>query len=364
MSPVPVSVEPMAASLTPRFEPTPQHESAAEARNAFDAEIHGQTKAGSRNWIWIAVAAAVIITAAAGVFASRRFLPEPAAAPENGTLVITTSPPGAQVFVDGRPKGVTPLALTLSAGAHSVQLRGSGEPRTIPVMIAAGKEVAQYLDLPKAAAGVGQLQVKSEPSGARVNVDGTPRGTAPLLVTNLAPGEHTVLLESDFGSVKQTVTVESGMTAALVVPLGAPQNGPASGWVTVVSRIDVQLFENGQLLGSSQSDRIMVTAGRHDIDVVNDALGFRATRTVQVPAGKTASLAVEVPTGTIALNAQPWAEVWIDGEKIGETPIGNYSLAIGTHDVVFRHPELGEQHYTATVTLKTPVRLSVDLRKK
>jgi hypothetical protein len=185
-----------------------------------------------------------------------------------------------------------------------------------------------------------------------------------VLVTNLAPGEHTVLLEGDLGSVKQTVTVESGMTAALVVPLGAPQNGPASGWVTVVARIDVQLFENGQLLGSSQSDRIMVTAGRHDIDVVNDALGFRATRTVQVPAGKTASLAVEVPTGTIALNAQPWAEVWIDGEKIGETPIGNYAMPIGTHDVVFRHPELGEQHYTATVTLKTPVRLSVDLRKK
>jgi hypothetical protein len=32
--------------------------------------------------------------------------------------------------------------------------------------------------------------------------------------------------------------------------------------------------------------------------------------------------------------------------------------------VVFRHPELGEQHHTAVVTLKGPARLSVDLRKK
>ena len=71
-----------------------------------------------------------------------------------------------------------------------------------------------------------------------------------------------------------------------------------------------------------------------------------------------------MPTGVIALNAVPWAEVWIDGEKIGETPIGNLSIAIGAHDVVFRHPELGEQHHTAMVTLKNPARLSVDLRKK
>jgi PEGA domain len=64
------------------------------------------------------------------------------------------------------------------------------------------------------------------------------------------------------------------------------------------------------------------------------------------------------------LNAVPWAEVWVDGEKIGETPIGNLSLSLGPHEVVFRHPELGEQRHAALVTLKTPARLSVDLRKK
>jgi hypothetical protein len=279
---------------------------------------------------------------------------------------VTTNPPGAQAFVDGRPQGVTPVTLTLAAGAHKLELRGSGEPRTLPVTITAGKELAQYVELPKAAAAVGQLQVKSEPSGARVSIDGTPRGTAPVIVTNLAPGEHNVVLESEQGTVRQTVTVESGSTAALVVPLGGGTQSPqaSGGWVSIASPVVVQLFENGQLLGSSQSDRVMVTAGRHELTLVNDALGYRDTRTVQVPAGRTTSLSVEIPKGTIALNAQPWAEVWIDGEKIGETPIGNYQLTVGTHDVLFRHPELGEQHYTTTVTLKAPARLSVDLRKK
>jgi len=49
---------------------------------------------------------------------------------------------------------------------------------------------------------------------------------------------------------------------------------------------------------------------------------------------------------------------------VGDTPIGNLAVAIGNHDVVFRHPELGEQRHTATVTLATAARLSVDLRKQ
>ena len=73
---------------------------------------------------------------------------------------------------------------------------------------------------------------------------------------------------------------------------------------------------------------------------------------------------VEWPKGSIAINALPWADVWIDGERIGETPIGNLQLAIGPHEILFRHPELGEQKYATTVTLSAPARVSVDLRKK
>jgi PEGA domain len=55
--------------------------------------------------------------------------------------------------------------------------------------------------------------------------------------------------------------------------------------------------------------------------------------------------------------------VWIDGEKAGETPLGNLPIAIGPHEIVFKHPELGEQRHAATVMAGTPARLSVDLTK-
>ena len=44
--------------------------------------------------------------------------------------------------------------------------------------------------------------------------------------------------------------------------------------------------------------------------------------------------------------------------------LGNLSLAIGTHEVVFRHPDLGERKETVTVTTLAPARLGVDLRKQ
>jgi hypothetical protein len=312
----------------------------------------------------LAAAAVAVIAIAAGVPAARRFV-SPAAATADGMLVMNSNPPGAKLFVDGVERGVTPVTVPLKPGAHSIELRGDGPPRLMPITMTAGAQVSQYIELPKTAATFGQLQVRTEPAGAKVSVDGTPRGVSPTTVADLAPGEHAVLLESANGSVKQIVAIEAGITASLMVPLtGAADGAPVSGWIAITAPADVQVFENKRLLGTSQSDRLMVSAGRHDIEIVNETLGYRAARTVQVTPGKVTPIKIDFPKGTIALNAVPWAEVWVDGEKVGDTPIGNLSLTIGPHEIVFRHPDLGEQRHAATVTLASPARLSVDMRKK
>jgi hypothetical protein len=199
--------------------------------------------------------------------------------------------------------------MELSPGDHVIVLNAGGQTRTIPVRMTAGGQVAQFIDLPAAA-------------GAEVE-------PAPV-------------------------------TPAAAEPAGPPQ--VVAGWIAITAPIAVEVHERGRLLGTSASERIMLSVGRHELELSNPALGYRAIRVVQVAPGKVSTMAIELPMGTLALNATPWAEVWVDGEKVGETPIGNVPISIGIHDVLFRHPELGEQRHAVTVTLAGPARVTADLR--
>ena len=154
------------------------------------------------------------------------------------------------------------------------------------------------------------------------------------------------------------------MTANVSVALETPPPPPTTGTIAITAPAPVDILANGRLLGSSQNGRLTLPVGSHQLEIVNQSLGYRITRTVQISGGNNTAIALEFPKGTLALNAIPWAEVFVDGEKVGDTPIGNLPVALGTHEVVFRNPELGEQRMTATVTLTAPTRLSVDLRKR
>ena len=111
-----------------------------------------------------------------------------------------------------------------------------------------------------------------------------------------------------------------------------------SGWIAITAPADLQVYEGGRLVGSSRTDRIMVAVGRHELEIVNETLGYRAVRTVDVAPGLVAAVKPDWPKGSLAVNALPWAEVSIDGERVGETPIGSVAVPIGTHEIVFRHP--------------------------
>ena len=306
------------------------------------------------------VAIAVVVLAGGGVFASR-WLRQPAPIPM-GALSVQTNPPGVAVFVDGVAHGNTPARVSLKAGPHILELRGRGVPRSIPVTVTPGAEVSQYLELPQTPT-LGSLLVQSDPAGAQVSVDGVDRGKAPASVTGLTPGEHEVVLQGAAGPpVRQRVVIEAGVTASVLAPVSTAAPGPVSGWIAMKAPVTIEVRENGKLLGTSDTDRIMLAAGRHELQLSNETLGYHATRAVQVPSGKLATVNVELPQGVININAAPWAEVYIDGRHVGETPIGNLAVAIGPHEVVFRHPQLGEKRQAVSVTLNVPVRVSVDMK--
>ncbi len=165
----------------------------------------------------LALVALAIVQSLALVWLWNRAPGEPSAG--DGELVVQSRPVAARVSIDGEERGVTPITLTLPAGAHVLEVQsGRSEPRVIPLTIAAGVQTAQYIELQNVAM-TGGLDVRSDPPGARVTIDGQPRGTTPVTVRDLAPGDHQVVLEAGGRKVTQAVRVDAGITAQLVVPL-------------------------------------------------------------------------------------------------------------------------------------------------
>ena len=347
--------EPLSAFLAegsePRSAPTP-----APTKGAGNQRIGWMLGAGITAAIVVSVVAITQMRAAATRSPNENW----------GKLTVDSRPAGAVVLVDGEQRGVTPLTLSLKPGEHAMGIVSGGEEKRVPLAVASGVTLSQYYEFAApvpAPARVGKLSISSDPTAARIQVDGKTRGSAPLLLADLEPGEHVVSATGETGSVDRKVTVEAGMTASLVFSLPKVA-GPAAGWLAVSSPFDVQVYDNTDLIGTGGAAKIMVPAGRHDVRVVSQALGYDDTRRIDVAAGKTATIRIDPPKVTISANARPWANVTIDDEAVGQTPLSNVSIAIGTHQVVFRHPQLGEQRQTIVVTVKGPNRISADMTKK
>jgi hypothetical protein len=321
---------------------------------------------GSRRHVYVAVAAAIVIGAAIGgqKYATRAHagtLSDSA----TGTLAVTTLRAGATVLVDNVAKGTTPLTVSVAAGRHALELRDGLVVRTLPITVAAGSVASQYLELPQQLTTTGALEVRTQPPGARVTIDGVAAGRSPITLKEVSAGEHTVVVTGDHDAITQTVTVGRDVAAVSIsFNETSPVVPPVAGWISVSSPIHVQVFEHDSLIGSSDTGKVVLPAGTHQLEIANAALGYRARRTVQVGPGKVVPVNVNVPNGALALNAAPWAEVWLDGAPLGATPIGNVAAPVGTHQVVFRHPTLGEQRRTIAVPANGIARLSVDLRTR
>jgi hypothetical protein len=180
--------------------------------------------------------------------------PAPAAsappAARNGHLVVRSTPSGAAVIVNGRWSGRTPLTLDrVALGRHAVrvvlpgyqtaredvQLTSQAASRTLtitlqrtpaaaPAATAASRTAAAQRgtagsgdNTPAAsAATTGVLQIDSRPTGARVLLDGTPLGTTPIRIPEVAPGAHTIRLElADHLPWTTTADVKAGETARI-----------------------------------------------------------------------------------------------------------------------------------------------------
>lgn len=203
--------------------------------------------------------------------------------------------------------------------------------------------------------GRGLLKVTSAPDGATVLVDGKKRGMTPITIDDLPNGTHYLSVESASGTVRSAVDIKPGEMAVVDASI-------FPGWLALFSPIELKVSEHGRTVVFDDKSQTMLAPGHHELTLVNDALGFREVRGVDLKPGETTPVSITLPKTTITVTAVPGAAVSIDGTPVGQTPLVDLPVELGTREIVLNNPVYGERRLTITATVK-PVRVDVDLTK-
>ena len=199
------------------------------------------------------------------------------------------------------------------------------------------------------------IEIKSEPPSAQVILDGKPRGITPTTISDVAPGKHVIELKHKDGIIERTLTLEPGENATVDEQIFA-------GWVGVFSPIDVTLSEGGRELRPNDQGQVMLPPGPHEIRMTNKTLDYDAVQKVVVKPGEVARITATPPKGSLTVSASEPSDVFVDGKKIGSTPLNGAEVELGSHEVIVIRNGGGQRRFTVTATTK-PLTISADFSK-
>jgi serine/threonine protein kinase len=160
--------------------------------------------------------------------------------PVNALVVVNSTPPGADVLMDGKPTGrVTPVQFAVEKGSHTVLLRKQGyldETVTAdlgaaqnfqysPVLRALGnaeemRTVGKFNKLfgrgGESTAGMGSISIHTQPKGAQVAINQRVLDKLAPIDVMLGPGNYIVdITLTGFKPVHKVVSVDKGGKAAI-----------------------------------------------------------------------------------------------------------------------------------------------------
>jgi hypothetical protein len=146
-------------------------------------------------------------------------------------------------------------------------------------------------------------------------------------------------------SVGSTTAPAAATAAGAPAPAQAAAAEPESttaGLLAVFSRVPLDVYVADRRIGSSEA-QIVLAPGRYRVGLVNSTFNYRGEISLRIRPGEVTSHTVTLPDGRLQVHTEPGAEVWIEGERAGVSPLGPISVPIGTREVLVRHPELGER---------------------
>ncbi|MEA1863847.1 MAG: PEGA domain-containing protein [Euryarchaeota archaeon] len=183
-------------------------------------------------------------------------------AQEPGFISISSSPAGADIYLDGIREGTTPKTISgVTVGSHTIRLEKSGHTAAVRnVTLRAGETSNVYEALTELAQKTCSISVSSSPSGADIYLDGAYKGTTPAKVSDVSPGAHTLKLEK-YGYVEWLTSAHttSGVTESITAHLAPADVSPPAIRIDKPTTID----QNGNGL-LEEGEKVAITYGAND----------------------------------------------------------------------------------------------------
>ena len=146
--------------------------------------------------------------------------------------------------------------------------------------------------------------------------------------------------------VPSKVERDAGASAVVVKSNVVPVAPLETGTLAVSSPTTVDIYMNGQLVGSAPTT-IVLPAGNQTLEYRHDDMRKVVTHSIKTNDTTTAMITFDV---SVQINAKPWAQVFIDGSKrqpLGQTPLSDVRVPIGSN-LIFENPNFPEKSYRIT----------------
>jgi formylglycine-generating enzyme required for sulfatase activity len=186
----------------------------------------------------------------------------PELVPAWAKVQVISEPAGAELYVAGELRGVTPLETEIEEGSQPLELRLKGfTPWATDLNVVASQ--AQTVGPVRLGLPDGRLVIRSTPAGASVTVGGAYRGQTPLeLPVRPDLSQALVLAKPGYEPAGRNVSVGPGARQVIDLQLTG-----IYGELTVTAQpVDAQLFVDGALSGAA-NQTLRLTATTHEIEV-------------------------------------------------------------------------------------------------
>jgi hypothetical protein len=291
-----------------------------------------------------------------------------------GSISVESSPAGADIYFNGNYRGRAPLTIPdVWPGTYSISAEMIGY-RTYTTTTTVSSDMRSSVYCPLTPVNTaGALYIISSPSSADVDLDGLFRGKTPITLINLAAGVHILELDHPgYYDWKSTVEVPEGGTKTVSATLN-PMPASSTGWIYVSSSpggasvtLDGSSVGQTPVSGSLQLNNIAV--GDHTVALELAGYQRYSTRTSVSPNTVSEVSAVLIPTstpsgkGAISVSSNPaGANIFVDNNFIGISPLTASDIAAGNHMVAFRMEGYQEYTTSALVTAGTTSTVSAAL---